>query len=89
MAAKKSDKPTVADLLSERIRPRGVELTAEQLEQVKEALAHNDREPNPQKRLSSKVVTEFLRAHYGFQYERCTLERAACTALGRKSWAAK
>jgi hypothetical protein len=87
MAAKKP-KRTVLDVLRDKQSPRN-QLTIEQLEQVQAAVEYNDAEPNPKKRLSSKDVCELLKTEYGFRHERCTLERLACAALGRRSWSCK
>lgn len=83
--------PTVDDLLAERAARRrgGGQFTPEQLAQVKRALEINDAEPNMHKRLSSAVLAELLREHYGFTGSRPMLERMIVDAFGRKSWSEK
>lgn len=81
-------KPTVRDLLAQKQAPKR-EFTAEQLEQVRAALEHNDAEPNLKRRLSSGDVCSLLKAEYGFTLERSSLERMACQAFGRRTWATR
>lgn len=94
MAAKKAStqkpgqstgKPTIADVIASRVHSR-VELTSEQLQEVKAALKHNDATTSFQHRLSLAVVRKHLRDHYGFQGSERALELAVIEAFKRKSW---
>jgi hypothetical protein len=89
MAAKKSERPTVGDLLANRRHKMVPLLTSEQADQVAEALSFNDEAVCYKDRLSLQVMHNLLTQHYGWRYSRESLEKAVCAHFKRASWANK
>jgi hypothetical protein len=89
MAAKRDERPTIADLLARRRHHRTIELTDEQAAEVRAAIEHNDSAIDTKEKLGLYTVWRLLREHYSFHGSRHALEDAACKLTGRTSWASK